>query len=187
MAQQTRRTENLSVATSFQERFNVYFLAIIFGVLAVAIHTTTFEGALVARAMELFAWVLLVVSGIAGLLRQERLPECYRLRASKAEKEDLRNEVQKALLRGATEFHVVPGEQDVPPWQYRAELEAAIDQVERRLKTINVQLSRRYRVQRWSFFLALVFLLASRGHRPAIEIGRALRHALAGEEPRPAR
>ena len=187
MASPTEPAARRANTNSFQERFNVYFLAFIFGILAVAIHTASFESALVASGAELVAWVLLVVSGIAGLLRQERLPECYRLRGLKAEKEELRNEVQKALLRGATEFHVLPAEVDVPSWRYRGEIEEEISRVDERLAAINQQLTRRYRVQRWGFFLALVFLLVSRGHRSAVEIIGALRGAAADQQTQRAR
>ena len=61
---------DLENATHTQQRGQMYFLALGFTILAVAIHTATFHGTILPDAIELLAWWVLLIGGIIGLWGQ---------------------------------------------------------------------------------------------------------------------
>ena len=67
----------LARAANFQEKFQLYLVALTFGILAIAVQTASFEGPIAARIAELLGWLLLLTSGIIGVWRLESIPRHY--------------------------------------------------------------------------------------------------------------
>jgi hypothetical protein len=93
----------VEIALETRTKFEFYFLALTFTVLALSIHTANFGGNVTADAFELTGWGVLLSAGITGLLRAEWIPAAYemlgkidwaeqslaRLRAAQAKREEL--------------------------------------------------------------------------------------------------
>src|SRR5919201_1944888 len=94
---------NVEIALETRTKFEFYFLALTFAVLALAIHSARFGENTTADAFELAGWVVLLFAGITGLLRAEWIPAAYemlgkidwaesslaRLRTAQAKREEL--------------------------------------------------------------------------------------------------
>src|SRR5262245_61962142 len=68
---------NLDVARKLQEKYEWYFLALIFTVLGLSVQTAKLGHSFGADIFEVMGWVSLLVSGIAGLSRVELAPKQY--------------------------------------------------------------------------------------------------------------
>jgi hypothetical protein len=166
---------NIEIAQRLQERFETYWLGLIFTLLAASIQTATFGAVPMADAMELAAWIFLLIAGLAGLSRFEWIPEIYRLKSIQIEKEDLARTVHKEQLKGMQEVYVAPLKKTVSASQYVTEAEASARTVERHLEPIERRQMWKYRVKKWSFVIALCLLVAARAYIPVTGIVHALR------------
>ena len=69
--------QNQLIGQRIQQQFEFYLLALTFTLLGVAVQTAEFPDNLIADAAELFAWVVLLASGIVGLSRMRDIPHMY--------------------------------------------------------------------------------------------------------------
>ena len=60
---------NLNVSIRIQEKFEFYFLSLTFVILGLSIQTSKFGTHPISDGLELFGWISLFVSGMAGLSR----------------------------------------------------------------------------------------------------------------------
>jgi hypothetical protein len=175
MAEKSGADINIEIAQRLQERFEAYWLGLIFTLLGASIQTAKFGVVPLADALELGAWVLLLVSGLAGLSRFEWLPEIYRLRSLQIEKEDWARAAHKEeVLRGTREVYVAPLKKSVPSAQFIAESEASLHTIEEKLAPIERRQLRKYRVKKWTFVAAVCLLIGSRAYAPFIGVLTAL-------------
>lgn len=70
---------NIATAQRVQEKFEFYLLALTFTVLGLSIQTANFSQNIYSDFFELAGWLLLLASGISGLLRIEWVPVQYHL------------------------------------------------------------------------------------------------------------
>jgi hypothetical protein len=70
---------NLQSAQDVQHKLEFYLVALAFTTAAFATQTGKFSGFVVGDVVEVLSWVLLVLSGIVGLMRLEYLPVAYRV------------------------------------------------------------------------------------------------------------
>jgi cell division protein FtsB len=70
---------NIKAAQDVHHKLEFYLVAVAFTTAAFAIQTGRFSGFVIGDAAEALSWVLLVASGILGLLRLEYIPVAYRL------------------------------------------------------------------------------------------------------------
>ena len=71
----------LRMAAELQLKFSFYLTGLTFGILALSVQTSTFDIPLAAQCAEIGGWVLMLVSGVAGLMRLEVLPHIHALGA----------------------------------------------------------------------------------------------------------
>lgn len=161
---------NVEIAQRLQERFETYWLGLIFTLLAASIQTAKFGKAAPADIMELLAWLLLTIAGLAGLSRFEWIPEIYRLRSLQVGQEEGARAVQKAMLVGTNEVYVAPEKKMVSAKQYAEEAEASARLVEQHVVPIEKKQQLKYRVKKWSFGVAVCLLVAARGYVPFVGI-----------------
>jgi len=70
---------NLKAAQDVHHKLEFYLVALAFTTAAFATQTGRFSGFVVGDVIEVFSWVLFVLSGILGLMRIEYLPVAYRV------------------------------------------------------------------------------------------------------------
>lgn len=79
-------------AMDIQEKFELYLVSLTFTVLALSVQTASFGINPVGDAFELLGWVLMLISGITGLLRLELVPVVLRYYAAKEQQKDVDEE-----------------------------------------------------------------------------------------------
>jgi len=62
--------KNQEISIQTQQKFEFYFLALVFTVLGLSIQTSVFSSKL-QSAIEIAAWAFFLISGLAGLSRME--------------------------------------------------------------------------------------------------------------------
>ena len=72
-------TSNIKAAQEVHHKLEFYLVALAFTTAAFAAQTGKFSGNFVGDVSEVFSWFLLVLSGLVGLWRLERIPVVYRV------------------------------------------------------------------------------------------------------------
>lgn len=128
-------------------KFEFYLLALVFTVLALAIQTSEFQARWHTDALEILGWFLLLISGISGLLRLEKIPIAYFLSA------DIK-EVQHAIEQ-LGRFHFNTGN--------RAEDAAKThDTKQRQLSDVKKKIALIYRWHKCLFIAGIVSIALAR-------------------------
>lgn len=70
-------------ARTYQDKFDLYFLGLTFTILGLSIQTASFGKMVWSDCLELLAWLLLLLSGLAGLYKGLWKPNLYSLFGSK--------------------------------------------------------------------------------------------------------
>jgi hypothetical protein len=166
---------NLDISLRTQERFNAFFLGLIFTVLGLSIQTAKFGVGVLPDVCELLAWVSLLSSGLAGMSRAEQTPDLYRRFSLKDDQEAKRRAGQTVQLQGGRDLHVVPLGKTVPVAEYIADAERGAEMVEATIAPLKKKLSWRYKIMRYGFVSGLALLILSRGLPAVFGIVEALR------------
>src|SRR5271170_4479022 len=87
---------NQSFANDFQQKFEMYFLALIFTIVGLAIQSAKFSSDRWQWGLEISGWACLVAAGIVGLLRMRLVPGIFRAAASQFQQEDLLSDAKAA-------------------------------------------------------------------------------------------
>ena len=155
-----------------KEKFELYLLALVFTVLGLAIQTAKFGSNDMADFIELFAWVLLLISAITGLSRLEWLPVAYHTLGTAT---NLKDERQKfiSLLSSGVDYHpIIESSEAVPTQELIDDRSVAITKVEQRVKKLEQSILRKYSIHKWCFVIAVVFLVCARGYSVADSLVR---------------
>lgn len=70
-------------ATEFQGKLEFFILTLIFAILALSVQTANFGDYLFGDLIEILGWILLLISGIAGIFRLQYVPIVLRYYAAK--------------------------------------------------------------------------------------------------------
>lgn len=127
---------DIDYARDLQQKFQFYLLALAFTILGLAVQTAEFEYGPWPARCEVGAWILLLVSGLAGLSRIEWLPSVYNI----------------ARERDLTQYY------RMEPHKREVRL--------RSLETIERQIKRRggvkYQIHKWGFAAGVAVLALAR-------------------------
>ena len=174
MADAPPKSNEHAIAQQTQEKFEFYLLSLVFTLLALAVQTATFGASLPKSALELAAWLAFLVSGLAGLWRLHWVPV---LRVQMAERKQIEDEIFKLKelqLTGQTEIFVLESGSKqliVERLGHRNAALAVYDPViAKRERHIFIA----YDIHKYSFVLALLLAIASRGYEPALAIAKHL-------------
>jgi hypothetical protein len=112
MSEPTSNSIERRIAHETKEKFELYLLSLVFTLLALAIQSASFGHSLIKDALELLAWLSLLISGICGLRHLQWNPV---LRVESADRQSRADEIIKLKemkLAGQTHLLVVSsGEQ----------------------------------------------------------------------------
>ena len=174
MSEKSAAEGNIEISQRLQERFETYWLGLIFTLLALSVQSAKFGVSVPADVLELLSWLLLLVAGLAGMSRFEWMPRQYAWYAHQINEEEKVRAAQQRIADGIEIVNLAPLMTEMPAAQYLAKAEATVKEVEDRLKQLDAKQLRKYRLKRWSFALALGSLIAARGYVPVEHIVRVL-------------
>ncbi len=148
-----------------QEKLEIYFIGLVFTLLAAAVQTARFGSGPAADVFELVSWLCLLTSGLAGMWRLEWIPVAHVAHGIQQDAEELIEQLTQQENRGVrmTTF-------DGREVTIDAALAALRDRVSfRELEKADLTASarRRYRVHKWAFVMGLALMLIARGYAPA--------------------
>ena len=162
MPNSSTENENLIIARAIQEKFEFYFLALVFTILGLSIQTIVIAAETWQIIPEILAFALLAISAFAGLSRVEWTSVLFRqFRSRSQEKANL-----MMLKQGASGRPIIneEGEQWV-----ENDLNDAVSKLQKNLtkrdeiiKSLETKHGVKYEVHKWGFYFGIVSLLISR-------------------------
>lgn len=155
-----------------QEKFELYLLALVFTVLGLAIQTASFGRYDLADCFELLAWILLLISGIAGLSRLEWVPVAYHTLGTAKDLKNERKNFIELLSSGVDRHPVVDHSEPLHIQELIDDRSVAIVKVEQRIKQLEESILRKYSIHKWCFVVAVAFLVCARGYPVADTLAR---------------
>lgn len=168
------KTNEHAIAQQTQEKFELYLLSLVFTLLVLAIQTATFGPSLVKSMLELFAWLCLLVSGLAGLWRLQWVPV---LRVQMANRKSIEDEIFKLKeleIQGQTELLVLESGTRQPISERLVHRNAALAVYDPLIAKHERKVFVAYDIHQYSFVLGLVVAIMARGFEPALAIARYL-------------
>lgn len=153
---------NIELSIEISQKFEFYILALVFTILGLAIQTAPYERTWWGSAIEVIAWLVLLISGLSGLSRLEWMPVCYRhFGYLHQEKRSLQT------------FDQGLGGRPILNEKYREwsleELQKAKEEVQNQILMRQGKLDRlerwsflKYKIHKWSFVVGLLLLFISR-------------------------
>jgi len=163
---------NTVAAAEAAQKFEFYFLALVFTALGLSIQTVGFYRWGYQFLFELLSWAALLVSGLAGLLRLHWVPVAYRVIAHIQDQEGRLNIFNKAESGGGRVEKVSGGifsSEEISA--EKEELNRDILTCKGKLKKIEKRLQLKYEIHKWAFFGGLVSLVISRAIAGLIKAG----------------
>jgi hypothetical protein len=170
----TPRISERATAQQTQEKFELYLLSLVFTLLALSIQTAKFTGQVAPDCFELAGWVLLVLSGMAGLWRMEYLP-VFRIKlAQKSEFEEEIFRLRELQLRGEKELHVLQTSSTESIADRIQSRENAVHILGPVIATLETHNAMKYTVHRWSFLAGVLCIVVSRAWSGVLSAGSSL-------------
>lgn len=154
-----------------QEKIELYFLGLIFTVLALAVQTAKFDNFnFVAASLELASWVVLLFSGLVGLWRMEWIPVAHFAHADQCQSEVELQQYRKLDQRGIEVLPVEDQEEPAPIEAFIKDREQHILRMKAKKLKYDKLTRKRYIIQKWGFVLGVFLLIGARGVGPAIKV-----------------
>lgn len=150
--------KNQEISIQTQHKFEFYFLALVFTVLAFSIQTASFTSEK-QSAIEIAAWISFLISGLAGLSLMEWIPVSYKSFSElTTEKSHAQN--AKAGKSFVDKYGKSISADEVT--EYGQHLERRIRERTEIMKKIEVRSKFKYCLHKWLFVSGLVLLVISR-------------------------
>ena len=159
-----------AVAHQSQEKFQFYGVALVFTILGLSIQTATFDGYVTARICELMSWLMLLVSGLAGLSHLEWNPVIRIQMVQKDELEAKANHLLAQKNQGIRQVNVLQDDKVLPIEQRIEEYESYVGKLDTQITKLDRKAEIKYQIFKWSFALGIIFLAAGRSITPIVSI-----------------
>jgi hypothetical protein len=150
------------VAQQTQEKFQFYFLSLVFALLVLTIQTSSFGRSKLEDVLELGGWLGLIVSGLFGLWRMQWEPIIRLQMARKDEYDRAKTQLQQQQLAGLREVHVLQADRMQPVEERLRNYEDALNLLEPIIKELEGRDKVKYAVAKYGFVLGLLLVVASR-------------------------
>jgi len=164
MINQDKNNENpnITIAREISQKFEFYFIALVFTVLALSIQTSSFTKIYFQYLFEIFAWCCFLISGLAGLSRLEWLPIAYRHHGSQDIEKNNLSAVNEGI-HGRPILDSTGGEwTDEQLQKSKRELEEQIAKRNKKIEMLEMTSIFKYKIHKWSFVIGLISLIVSR-------------------------
>lgn len=161
---------DLEHSRELQEKVELYFIALIFTILGLAIQTAKFGTNQVADALEILGWLSLVVSGLTGLSRLEWVPVALKTNSQLQKVRNERQQLADAAEGGLQRVPVVDQLEPADIHELIAGHDNTITKAQSHLNKIEKRIYLKYAIHKWSFVLGLLLLVGARGYTPAVGI-----------------
>lgn len=155
----TQMDKNKEISIQTQQKFEFYFLALVFTVLGLSIQTSEFSSK-AQSIVELAAWASFLISGLAGLSRMEWKPVSYKSYAELT--------YEKSFVRDAESGRSIVDESGKS--LSRDEVGEYVQHAQRRIKERTEIMDKieklskvKYFLHKWMFVAGLISLIVSRG------------------------
>jgi hypothetical protein len=162
MESQYKVNPNIEMAIHSQQKFDFYFLALVFTILGLTVQTSTITGKYQCF-FEIASWIFLLVSGLAGLSRLAWQPVFYQHEGLLQKDEDAVRAFDESRLSDVTLVRL-SGEQ----WSEqeiiaeKSKLGQRISEQKAKINKVNKQLRWKYLMHKWCFAIGICLLLISR-------------------------
>ena len=153
---------NQEYARQTQQKFDFYFIALVFTILGLSIQTSVMTLLNWQRFFEILSWVCLLLSGLSGLSRLEWISVAFRQYGSR--QSDMRDaEKTEQGLAGAPilkqDGSPMSKEEIIKMKKYYKE---NIDSRTEEIRRIEKGMSFKYKIHKWGFVIGLCALIISR-------------------------
>ena len=156
---------NIEVAQKYRERFEFYFVGLIFTILGLSIQTARFVQAIIPDGFELLAWLSLLVSGFMGLIRIEWTSIAHQYISKK---KGINKEIDEINIHKEKGIKKLPGiEREVDVNDLLKNKTWALEKVGSNLENVENKLSCSYKIRKWLFLSGIILLVLARGIIPA--------------------
>jgi len=149
---------NQEIAIQTKQKFEFYFLALVFTVLGLSIQTSVFSSNL-QSVIEIFAWAFFLISGLAGLSRMEWIPVSYKSYSDLTYEKSLAKEA-KGGRSVVDESGKLQSSDEIKEWIEHAE--RRIKERTEKMDKIEIRSKIKYFLHKWMFVAGLVLLVVSR-------------------------
>ncbi len=164
MPNDNQENENYSIARNISHRYQFYFIALVFTVLAFSIQTAGMVDKYGQAWFEISSWVLLMISGIAGLSRLKWMPIAFKYHGALQEEEQTLSAVKQGTL-------VVDKHDEEWSDEAKNELEKNILKRKNILEDLERSMSRKYTIHEAAFIVGMMSLIVSRAILHLCRIG----------------
>lgn len=168
------KTNEHAIAQQTQEKFELYLLSLVFTLLALAIQTAIFGPSIAKSILELFAWLCLLISGLAGLWRLQWVPVH---RVQMANRRSIEGEIFKLKelqIQGQTELLVLESGTRQPISERLVHRNAAVASYYPLLAKQERRIFIAYNIHQYSFVLGLIAAIMARGFEPGLAVAKYL-------------
>jgi hypothetical protein len=163
MGNQNIENTNFQIARQISDKFEFYFIALVFTVLGLTIQTSSFCKNNYQTFFEFFAWISLLLSGLAGLSRLEWVPVEYRHYGKIADTESKLNMIESGL-QGRPILKSIGEEWDQGDLKNEEQkLKTYIGKHKERAKEISKRGQIKYKIHKWGFIIGVISIGISRG------------------------
>jgi hypothetical protein len=145
----------------YQKKFEFYFVALVFTILGLSIQTSVFTNFACQYVFELLGWLLLLISGLAGLSRMEWIPAIQLTKNFKHQNLQDKKMYEDIKSRQARGFS---GKQ-MPEAKLNLALNYVVKKIgeqDDKLKKLEKKSDIKYHTHKWLFPAGLILIILSR-------------------------
>lgn len=147
---------------SLAEKFEFFFIGLIFTVLGVSIQTVDFSTAsTLAMSSELTSWLLFLISGLVGLNKLEWLPNVVYLRDKIQNRKGLMSELQ-AMSKVSNQILIAETQEYENIHHIIDKGKNLSEQYEEEFQSLIKKHGIKNKIQRWCFYIGFVLIAFSR-------------------------
>jgi hypothetical protein len=162
MENQNKENPNIDIAIQVQQKFDFYFLALVFTILGLTVQTSTITVDYQCF-FEIASWIFLLASGLAGLSRLAWVPVSYWREGFLQKNEETIRALDESQLSG--KIMVRPsGEQwsEEELIEEKSKLKQRVSELKKAVTKVEKQLKWKYLIHKWCFVAGVCLLLISR-------------------------
>jgi hypothetical protein len=167
---------NFVAGQQSQQQFMQYAIALTFTVLGFSIQTSHFGHSRIADGLEILSWLLLLTSGMNGLLRWEKVPHIFQVYGHQSSSDATVAEIERARAAGKTHIKYANTGELLPVDEALGKQREFSRDLEG-VGSPNIEKAgRNYKWQRWTFAAGFVALVLARAYIPVVALALSIAH-----------